>query len=423
MRRRLIVVLLSLAAIVPLAVATARAQDKFRLKPGARGKICLQCHTAFEEGLKLPFVHTPVKEGACSDCHNPHTSSHGKLLAAEPEEICSNCHSGLIPEEPASVHPPVAAGRCIECHDPHASQNKNNLRAGGEALCGTCHGDIVAHASGSRFKHSPVEKGCLSCHDPHASEAGGSLLKKDVPALCLGCHRSEQPAFAAAHRNYPVAEARCTSCHDPHGSDNAGILWADVHPPLANRMCNQCHVDPSSPDPLETKRQGFEVCRGCHADVVNGIVTSNRVHWPAIDGTGCLNCHNPHAAKESSLLREPVKPLCGSCHQATLGNLDKAAVKHPPAEEGECITCHSPHASDTGFLLAAPNVIEMCGTCHDWQQHSTHPIGEKVTDPRNKNLTLSCMSCHEPHASPFKSFTHLNPDADLCVQCHAGKGR
>jgi len=409
--------------LTPWAATVARAQDKFHLKPGARGKICLTCHTAFQERLTLPFVHTPVKDGACSDCHNPHTSSHGKLLAAEPDAICANCHSDLIPEKPVSVHPPVAEGRCTECHDPHASQNRNNLKAAGEALCGTCHGDIVAHASQSKFKHSPVTQGCLSCHDPHASEAGGSLLKKGVPALCVGCHRTDQPAFTRAHMNYPVEKARCTSCHDPHGSDNAGIIWADVHPPLANRMCNQCHVDPASPDPTRTKRQGYEVCRGCHSDVVNSIVTSNRVHWPAIDEVGCLNCHNPHASKESPLLREPVKPLCGSCHQATLETLEKAAVKHPPAEEGDCTTCHSPHASGAVFLLQDANVLDLCGTCHDWGKHSSHPIGEKVADPRNRNLTLNCMSCHEPHASPYKSFTQLDPDSDLCVQCHVEQRR
>jgi len=55
-----------LAAFSTLALASATllaapppGADQFRLKPGAKGKVCLTCHADFEETLKLPFVHTP----------------------------------------------------------------------------------------------------------------------------------------------------------------------------------------------------------------------------------------------------------------------------------------------------------------------------------------------------------------------------
>ncbi|HXI03569.1 MAG TPA: cytochrome c3 family protein [Candidatus Saccharimonadales bacterium] len=416
--------LAALAALLFLpAISAAHAQDKFHLKDGARGKICLQCHVAFEEGLKKPFVHTPVKEGSCVDCHSPHTSSHGKLLAAESDAICGNCHEGMAPKTAVSVHPPVAGGHCIECHDPHASENRNNLVRAGNELCAGCHKDIVQRAAQAKFAHSPVAKSCLTCHDAHASETSGSLLRKPVPDLCTSCHKTDQASFKSQHMGYPVGTAKCTSCHDPHGSDNRGILWANVHQPLLNKMCSQCHVDASSPDPLKTRKAGFEICRGCHSDVLNEISTSSRVHWPAVNAVACLNCHSPHASKQEHLLVKPVKPLCGTCHQAMMESLEKAAVKHPPAEDGECATCHSPHASNTVFLLNESGIIEQCGSCHDWKNHTTHPLGEKAIDPRNKNLTVDCMSCHQPHGSPFKAFTLKNPDSDLCVQCHAGEGR
>ena len=53
-------------------VMSAGAQEnKFRLKPGAQGKNCLTCHVEFQDKLKLPSVHTPVKSGECVSCHNP----------------------------------------------------------------------------------------------------------------------------------------------------------------------------------------------------------------------------------------------------------------------------------------------------------------------------------------------------------------
>ena len=40
------------------------SQDNpFRLKPDARLKICLTCHADFEDKLKKPFIHTPIKRG------------------------------------------------------------------------------------------------------------------------------------------------------------------------------------------------------------------------------------------------------------------------------------------------------------------------------------------------------------------------
>src|SRR5512147_2316999 len=99
----------------------AQAQDntqKFKLKPGASGKLCLNCHGNFQEKLKKSFVHTPLKKGDCTGCHNPHTSSHGKLLASDTQKICSSCHETMIPSGARSTHKVVVEGNCMKCHDP-----------------------------------------------------------------------------------------------------------------------------------------------------------------------------------------------------------------------------------------------------------------------------------------------------------------
>ncbi len=414
-----------LAVALPIAASAAppAPQDRFRLKPGARGNLCLSCHTTFQDTLNRPFVHTPVKAGDCADCHDPHASSHGKLLAADAAAICSSCHAGLVPDKAQSVHAPVAAGQCIRCHDPHAAKNKANLIAAGNELCTGCHAEMAKTIAQVKFRHAPVAGNCLGCHDPHASGKSAFLLKKEVPALCNNCHRADQSAFAKQHMNYPVSKGRCTSCHDPHGSNNAGILWATIHPPVVNKMCNQCHQEASSPNALAVKRPGFELCRGCHSAMVNETLSRNRVHWPVLDKLGCRNCHSPHASARKALLREPAGRLCGTCHADTIGRQEKSLVKHAPVHEGNCVACHSPHASDSVFLLQGQNVVGLCGTCHNWKEHSNHPIGEKAVDPRNRNLTLDCLSCHRSHGSPFKSFATFDTGAELCVQCHQGVRR
>lgn len=421
MRRHIGVALALLAAA---SLSTVAADDsKFKLKPGARGKACLTCHAEFADTVKQPFVHTPVKNGDCADCHDPHASDHGKLLAENPSRICATCHADVVPDKARSVHHDVLAGNCVKCHDPHASANKGNLLKAGNELCLSCHKDLGKAITDAKFKHSPVTKSCLSCHDPHAGEKTDFLLARSVPESCLTCHKPDQPAFQKAHLGYPVAKANCASCHDPHGSSQPAILWASVHQPVKGKMCAQCHFEPGSADALKTKRTGIDGCRGCHSETVNAAFGMLRVHWPVVDRNACLNCHTPHASKTAKLLMDDEKDVCGSCHQDAIARQERSAVKHQPIADGQCSVCHAPHASNAVFLLAASDETELCARCHDWGKHQSHPAGPKVIDPRNRNLPVGCSSCHRTHGSDFAYLAHFDKKKDLCVQCHSTMAR
>jgi predicted CXXCH cytochrome family protein len=397
------------------------AQDnslKFKLKPGADGKLCLKCHPAFEDTLKKPFVHTPLKNLECTGCHNPHTSAHGKLLAAEGGNICAGCHGDIVPKGAKSTHKVVLEGKCLGCHDPHAANNKSNLLKPGNQLCADCHKAMLAKIAKVTHPHRPVEN-CTNCHLPHASAKASFLLKEDVIALCTGCHKTNSQIFARRHMNYPVAGARCTGCHDPHGSDRPAIMYNNVHKPVAARMCNNCHEDATSATPLKTKKQGEELCKSCHATMMQKMTGRNRVHWPILSKEGCLQCHNPHASSQKGLLKAPMLVLCGKCHADTIRRQQQSLTKHEPIQMGLCTSCHDPHATDNQLLFKEPSVIDVCAACHDWQRHSTHPIGDKVTDKRNKNLTVNCLSCHRAHGTEYKTFIPFPSVSELCVQCHA----
>jgi predicted CXXCH cytochrome family protein len=96
----------------------------------------------------------------------------------------------------------------------------------------------------------------------------------------------------------------------------------------------------------------------------------------------------------------------------------KGALTHAPIQEGNCSACHSPHASDRILLLKGSSNIEMCGTCHDWLKHSSHPMGEKAVDQRNKNMRVDCLSCHRSHGTGYRYMIPYPNTTDLCVQCH-----
>ncbi len=414
----------------------AGAQNKFKLKPEARGKLCLSCHEQFKDKLKNQFVHTPVKEGDCAECHNPHASSHGKLLDEDANKVCMKCHEGLLPRDPKSIHKVVMEGNCVKCHDPHASNHESVLLKAGNELCLECHQEIGKAIAKAKFKHPPVEKGCLNCHAPHASDQSKDLLKNDLVSLCASCHKTDSPGFIRQHVNYPVAKTNCSSCHNPHGSDRGGILFVNVHAPVANRQCNQCHEPSSSAAPFKTKRVGFELCRGCHSKMMNEIFDKRRFHWPILDRTGCFNCHEPHASKRKKLLQNDLKTLCGKCHSDTMefqtrltgkeeqektaakGRVIKGALTHPPVQEGSCEICHDSHSSDSPLLLKQGSTIQLCEACHDWSKHTIHPIGAKVVDKRNRNITMDCLSCHRSHGTGNRYLIPFPTVTDLCVQCH-----
>jgi predicted CXXCH cytochrome family protein len=330
----------------------------------------------------------------------------------------------------------VVEGNCVKCHDPHASNNKANLLQAGNALCASCHKAMTDALAKVKFKHNPVEGSCLNCHDPHASGKSSHLLKTAMPGLCLDCHKSDSPRFQQQHLNYPVAKANCVSCHNPHGSNTAGILFDTVHAPVASKRCSQCHEAATSPTPFQTRRPGFELCRGCHSPMMNEVFNKNRIHWPLVDQTGCMHCHEPHASTQKKLLRFEEARLCGTCHTDTMewqarlaekakqeraalkGRPEKGAFTHQPVQDGACSTCHRAHASDSLHLMSQASVVEGCGACHDWLKHTSHPMGEKYADLRNKNLKLDCLSCHRAHGTGNRYMITFPTTTDLCVQCH-----
>jgi predicted CXXCH cytochrome family protein len=415
---RLLTAVLAVVLSVPSVAAAQSQAAKMKLKPGANGALCLECHATFADVLKKPSVHTPVKSKDCTGCHAPHASDHGKLLASSPNDTCKACHGDVVPKDARSTHKPIAEKGCTSCHDPHASANKNNLLKPGNELCAGCHKSIATGSSKAKFKHKPVEQNCATCHDPHGSAKAADLLKQDVPGLCVKCHKTDGAIFLKQHMGYPVGTSRCTSCHDPHGSDKRGMLYNRVHAPVAKGMCGQCHEPAGSPKKFTPKANAPDLCRGCHAQKITDMLAKPRMHWPVVEGESCLTCHNPHASKDAGLIRGTTISTCGKCHADTIQRGARSPTKHDPVVGGQCGACHDPHSGDAPLMMKNPSIVEGCGTCHDWLKHSSHPMGEKFRDPRNKNLEVQCLSCHRSHGTEYRHMMPYPTTSEVCTKCH-----
>ncbi len=187
-------------------------------------ELCEDCHDELvEKAQEATTVHKAVldEKRACLTCHNPHTSDYPKLLAAPVMDVCLNCHDKKIKTEYRTlpdlksflaskkfVHGPIKEGKCGDCHLVHGSAYFAMLKAeypatfyapfspGIYALCWLCHKEtrveeqhtmkLTNFRNGDRNLHylhvNKKIKGrtCRACHATHASNTA-LHIRKSVP--------------------------------------------------------------------------------------------------------------------------------------------------------------------------------------------------------------------------------------------------
>jgi predicted CXXCH cytochrome family protein len=426
---------------------------------------CISCHQDKSQGK---FVHSAISVG-CNACHEVRVSkdtTRVKLNTTSPLALCLSCHAD---KDAATINGKVhnpAVRDCLKCHDPHTSDNKYQLLkpTSGEAkenLCLTCHRTGMGVPEGGS-RHPALDAGCDSCHVNHKTGPGPERefryhLTKAVPALCMDCHDLKDAALAKAHQDQPFEKSDCLSCHDPHQSTRPKLLQAFVHPPFADKQCDTCHQAAKDGKVVLTQATAKELCVTCHDDVAKKI-ESAKVQHPGAQGD-CTDCHSPHAGKAPAFPRPDAVSVCLNCH-SDQAELAKKHVLHQPAFEQGCATCHEPHGGERPKLLRADGNA-LCLECHgpgsEHQKlekehliavfggsvrlpenyfektpvlplknglgHPTqfHPISDAPSPKTNTMMPISCLSCHQPHASLKHGLLVKDQKADaaFCKTCHA----
>jgi len=306
-------------------------------------ELCATCHPPFG---KRPQVHSPVKNGMCTTCHNPHASDEPKLLARPMRDLCLSCHPDKVDFK--YVHGPTSAGDCTACHSPHESDNKALVIKAGPELCLACHFDMQEEMK-KKGVHPALLGGCTSCHNPHGAPYK-KLLSAEGKALCFQCHPQISEKVEKAKVVHPPVntEKGCASCHSPHASNNDKLLL----------------------------NAGKDLCLECHKNVIKKNMTM--LHGPIQSGK-CTPCHDPHGSQQAKLLvmefptdlyvpyTDQEYELCFSCHKRDLlrfpdtsfatgfrdGEKNLHYVHVNKKEKGRnCRVCHNIHGSDQPKLLA-----------------------------------------------------------------------
>ncbi len=365
----------------------------------AEDTVCFSCHE--KQAFSGKVVHKPLAGGKCTSCHNPHVAHYRGLLDQQGSDLCYSCHQDEKKSFATGViHQPVRDGNCLSCHEAHVSKGKGLLKEAKHAICFQCHTDLPQK---HKYTHTPFKEGnCSACHRPHQSDFS-QLLKDEEDSLCLSCH--SLPEIAKKHAKYPEPVANCLSCHNPHGSDRKGLIRNVLHPPY-EKGCRECHG-----------QQGDSVtsgsCLRCHEEIGAKMLTLHS-HLTIFEGNSCVACHSPHAADAKNLLKGGQYQVCRSCHGATMERYVNTLYKHQ--EIDTCTECHDVHGSDRLVMLTGDGNT-VCTRCHETQGEFTHPVGEKIVDPRT-GTSVSCLSCHNPMGTDYKYELIYSGSKDLCVQCH-----
>ena len=114
----------------------------------ADGRKLLTFPSETREGELLRTVVPLRNRAECHECHDPHGSASGPLLAT------------------GSVHAPFEDA-CATCH---LGSYSELIEGGGSALCFACPTDLEREVQNAGVPHSALEMSeCIDCHSPHAS--------------------------------------------------------------------------------------------------------------------------------------------------------------------------------------------------------------------------------------------------------------
>jgi predicted CXXCH cytochrome family protein len=371
-------------------------------------ELCRSCHEELpvKDGFE-GIMHSPFAEGSCTTCHNPHGGGGDIHLADSPQNICSNCHGDYMKplQEGEIRHGAFEVAECIECHHAHGSRKSPLLKKQPHALCFDCH-DKEEHA----VAHSPyVNNVCTACHKNHSSKE--NLLVNTLDNVCARCHSNTVLLSKNASVLHPPAkEESCDFCHLPHGSENQGLLTS-----AQDELCASCHdLDALLVTFPGDNTDGSAAQAGSESMPVNQGGRHDGLHAPFAQ-SACEDCHNPHGSNHNKLLKRQGADLCYGCHAEKKLDFEKGTI-HKPVKDGACLTCHTPHGG-TGEALTVKPQPDLCIQCHDF---SLEPL-KRVHKGFDVTGTI-CTTCHNPHNGPdenlLKEYTHDPFVEGSCDDCH-----
>jgi len=357
---------------------------------------------------------------ACTDCHNPPTSTtHATGVVEFSWSVlatgggtgspafdpltgsCAStyCHGGTTALTGGTATVPVwnrvdgTFGACTACHGappplPHAQST----------ACGSCHpGYTQSSVNFSTHVNGIVEVVALSCTSCHGTTNGSPAPPADTHGgtatslVSVGAHQSHVTTTLMAA---PIA---CTGCHGPasasyttaHSDGTVQVAFG----PLANQGTftvwsagNPAAIPPTPPTCATS------YCHGGTAALAGG--TGTTPVWNVVNGSfkACTSCHGapppaPHTASTS----------CGACHAGYTSTSVNAATHINGTVEAvlgpaSCTLCHGDPPALTAQSHHPANPT--CATCHGVGYSSSTVVAATHNNGAVDLTRTGCTLCH-----------------------------
>jgi DmsE family decaheme c-type cytochrome len=256
-----------------------------------------------------------------------------------------------------------------------------------------------------------------------------------APAAATPAAAATTPAAAPAAETTPKAAEALPKCGDCHTAEVAAFAknpharWSHKDKkPDPEDACSTCHGDGTKhieaggdPTLIQTFKglSGAENCLACHdKDKVGWHQSFTTGFHSNTEAVNCLTCHSIHKPdpKSAHLVVKPSLPLCGTCHATIASSFENKPYHHRLDRGGmSCVDCHDPHASRDAPVRLTREGDLPCLSCHSEKRGPF--VFDHVTGSAG-----NCLSCHEAHGSNNPRMLNWARVDQLCLSCHSQTG-
>ncbi|HXH40473.1 MAG TPA: cytochrome c3 family protein [Thermoanaerobaculia bacterium] len=256
-----------------------------------------------------------------------------------------------------------------------------------------------------------------------------SLVAKD------GAYRSTAHGdpVKGPQRRTDVARGSCAQCHLDHESDSVSVLQRGsngLFAPNDNNLCFTCHGLPSDSGAFPGSGQWMQSAHGTSSRLLRpdmARLTSN-------DNGKCINCHDPHGAKDSAgivpaMLDKREPDLCLTCHDGARGadirNQLTKSYRHGMNARGR----HEAHEGDDPSRYAGlpgTNRHVACSDCHNVHRATQDRTPPTATEASSALAGVSRIEVANGIAGSAPRYTWRGPDDpgvareyEICFKCHS----
>lgn len=436
---RAIIILFLLLPVILLAQSIVDTKHNLSVKgPGSlkasnETEICLFCHTPHSSRPKAPLWN----RNDPGVVYTLYTSSTMQALPGQPDGtsiLCLSCHDGTIALGNVISR---SADRAFQAGVTNMPASLSNLRTNlkNDHPISFLYTSSLAMSDGQLISPNNIlppvslENGkmqCTSCHDPHKNMISDFLVVTTQNSnLCNSCHQraywpeSSHNTSTKTWNGLPpdpwpytppsfttVAQNGCESCHNPHNSGSDVMLLKYQN---EENNCLDCHNgNVASKNIAAEFNKSYKHNIGNYLNIhvpnePNQLFTNMHVE--------CVDCHNPHAAKN----QDAVPPYISGALSGVKGITQTGTAVDPATYTYEiCYRCHagssgSPAAATPRILVQNSVLLEFAPanpSYHPVAAMGKNAIVPSLISPWTTSSIMSCTSCHAGDGSSSTAAPH-----------------